>query len=242
MAGGFDCNFVNEPPEVIQSRCPVCLLILWEPYQATCCGKAFCRVCIERVRADNNPCPCCMTEGFDCFVDVARRQSLNEYDVYCTNRERGCQWVGRLGDFEDHLNPMPSQDRQLEGCPHTNIPCLHCSELVQCSVVEIHQNNECPQRPFSCVYCKDYVSCHEDVTNSHWPVCGSFPVQCPKKCSIEVMKRRNLTSHIDNDCPLKIVHCEFRSIDCEVKLPRKSLSPIIEKVCWPTCGYRQSNW
>ena len=38
------------------------------------------------------------------------------------------------------------------------------------------------------------------------------------------MERQNLESHIDNDCPLKIVDCEFKHIGCEVRLPRKSMS------------------
>ena len=222
--GGIDCKFVEKPPKGIQSDCPVCLLVLRDPYQATCCGYGFCRVCIERVKADNKPCPCCKREGFDCFEDKGRSRSLNEYDVYCTNERQGCRWVGGLGKLEDHLNSKPSQDKQLEGCPFTNVPCLHCSEPFQRSILEIHQNNECPKRPFSCKYCKDYDSNYEDVIHKHWPLCGGYPVQCPKKCSDETMERRNLRSHIDNDCPLKIVHCKFRNIGCEVRLPLKRLS------------------
>ena len=42
---GFDCQFVDAPKE-LQSECPVCLSILREPCQVTCCGKSFCRACI----------------------------------------------------------------------------------------------------------------------------------------------------------------------------------------------------
>ena len=221
--GGFDCKFVKELPPGIQSDCPVCLLVLREPYQATCCGYGFCRVCIERVRADNKPCPCCNVENFDCFEDKGRSRSLNEYDVYCTNKNQGCQWIGRLGKLEDHVNSKPSPDKQLDGCPYTNIPCVYCSKRFQRSTIEIHQSNECPKRPFSCRYCKDYNSTHEDMIEKHWPECGSFPVQCPKTCSDVTMERRNLKSHIDNDCPLTIVHCEFKHIGCAVRLSRKRL-------------------
>ena len=34
--GGYDCEFVEKPPEAIQSECPVCQLVLREPYQAIC--------------------------------------------------------------------------------------------------------------------------------------------------------------------------------------------------------------
>lgn len=45
--GGFDCEFEEKPSKGVQSECPVCLLVLRKPYQVTCCGYGFCRVCIE---------------------------------------------------------------------------------------------------------------------------------------------------------------------------------------------------
>ena len=105
--GGFDCEFVEKPPKAVQSECPVCLLILKEPYQATCCGYGFCRVCIERIRAENKPCPCCKAEGFDCFEDKGRKRLLNDYQVHCANKKIGCRWVGELGELENHLNHKP---------------------------------------------------------------------------------------------------------------------------------------
>ena len=123
VEGGFDCEFVEKLPKAIQSECPVCLLVLREPYQATCCGYGFCRVCIERVRLDKNPCPCCKAEEFDCFEDKRLKRSLNDFKVHCTNKKLGCEWVGELGEFESHLNSNPSQDKRLEGCQFTVIDC-----------------------------------------------------------------------------------------------------------------------
>ncbi len=222
--GGFDVRFVKEPPKELIVKCPICLLVLRDPYQATCCGDDFCHMCIERVKADNKPCPCCNTEGFNCFEDKGRRRSLRGYHVYCENENMGCQWVGELGEFESHRNSNPPQDKQLEGCPFTEVQCLHCSKPFRRSSVEAHQNNECPKRSYSCTHCKDYDSTYEDVMIKHWPVCGSFPIQCPKKCSNKTMKRQDLRSHTINDCPLTIVDCDFKSIGCKVRLPRNRLS------------------
>ena len=58
----------------------------------------------------------------------------------------------------------------------------------------------------------------------HWPVCGSYPVQCPNKCSNETMERQILESHVTNDCPLTVVDCDFKGVGCEIRLPRKDLS------------------
>ena len=220
--GGFDCDFVEKPPEAVQSECPVCCLVLREPCQATCCGYRFCRACIKRVRADNKPCPCCKRKGFACFEDKGLKRSLNDYKVHCPNKKL-CQWVGELGGLENHLNSTPSQDKQLEGCQFTKVQCLHCNEPFQRSNVEVHQNEECLKRPFSCEYCKDHNSTFEDVTTNHWPICGSYPVQCPNNCSSDIFERQNLDSHVTNDCPLTIIDCDFRHVGCEVRLPRKDL-------------------
>ena len=221
---GFDCEFEEKPSKGVQSECPVCLLVLREPYQATCCGYGFCRVCIERVRAENKPCPCCNTRKFDCFEDKGRRRSLYDFKVHCSNKRLGCQWVGELGELENHLNSNPSQDEQLEGCQYTQVKCLHCSEPFRRSDVDLHQNDQCLKRPFSCEHCKDYDASYEDVTTNHWPVCGSCPVQCPNKCSNETIERQDLNSHLANDCPLAVVDCDFKGVGCEVRLPRKDLS------------------
>ena len=222
--GGFDCEFVEKPPKAVQSECPVCLLVLREPYQATCCGYGFCRVCIERVRAENKPCPCCNAEKFDSFEDKGRKRLLNEYQVHCTNKKLDCQWVGELGELENHLNSNPPLDKQLEGCQLTQVQCLHCFQPIQRSDIGVHQNDQCLKRPFACEYCKDHDSTYEDVTTKHWPVCGSYPVQCPNECSDETMERQSLNSHIANDCPLAVVDCDFKGVGCEVRLPRKDLA------------------
>ena len=110
VKGGFDCEFEEKPSKGVQSECPVCLLILKEPYQVTCCGYGFCRVCIERVRAENIPCPCCNARDFDSFEDKRLKRSLYDFKVRCANKKQGCQWVGELGELENHLNYKPSQD------------------------------------------------------------------------------------------------------------------------------------
>ena len=76
------------------------------------------------------------------------------------------------------------------------------------------------KRPFSCEYCKHYNSTYLEVTVNHWPVCDSYPVQCPNKCSDEILKCQNLESHIANDCTLAIVDCDFKGVG---RLPRKDL-------------------
>ena len=121
--GGFDCEFVERPPEVLQSECPVCLQIIRDPYQVTCCGYSFCRSCIERIKADNKPCPLCNTKGFSDFPNTGLKRSLYAFKVRCSHQKDGCEWTGELGQLDVHLNNDPPSEKQLDGCPVTTISC-----------------------------------------------------------------------------------------------------------------------
>ena len=98
--GGYDCKFVTPPPAAFQTKCPICHLILREPYQTTCCGMNFCHSCIQRVE---NPicCPACRGK-LDLFRNKGLRHSLIQLHVWCTHH--GCKWSGELGELERHLN------------------------------------------------------------------------------------------------------------------------------------------
>ena len=220
--GGYECEFIEKPQTAFQSECPTCLLVLREPYQVDCCGYVFCRVCIEKVKTDNNPCPCCNAKDFDTFEDKRLKRSLYEFKVLCSNKEQGCQWEGELGQLDNHLNYNSSEEKQLKGCQYSQIKCLHCSEHFPRSKIEVHQSDQCQKRPFSCEYCNDYDSYYEDVTTNHWPVCECYSLECPQKCG-QALQRQHLKNHISNDCPLFVIDCDFQQIGCEVRLPRKDM-------------------
>lgn len=222
IQGGFDCEFVDKPPEIVQSECPVCLLILREPYQATCCGYSFCRVCIERIKLRNIPCPCCKAGEFDHYPNKGLQRSLYEFKAKCVNKDQGCEWVGELGQLDNHLNSKPTEDKQLQGCQFVEIQCRYCSELYQRHSIEAHQNEQCPKRSFSCDYCGDFESTYEDVTTNHWPVCSKYLVPCPNNCG-ETLQHQIVESHTANECPLTAIECTFKHVGCKVKLPRKDM-------------------
>ena len=106
---GFECEFVEKPPKAVQSECPICLLVLKEPYQAICCGKSFCKECIEQVTANNQICPTCNIKSFNLFPNKGLQQSLNDFEVYCSHKSKGCEWRGELRELDKHLN----SDNQL---------------------------------------------------------------------------------------------------------------------------------
>ena len=125
---GCECEFVEKPPKAVQSECPICLLVLREPYQATCCGKSFCKECIERIKTSIKSCPTCNDGNFNIFHNKGLQQSLYDFQVYCTHKSKGCEWTGELRELDNHLNSDPPADKSLEGCPFTVINCpLSCA-------------------------------------------------------------------------------------------------------------------
>ena len=102
--GGYDYEFVEPPHSTFQTACPICRLILREPYQVTCCGTSFCHTCIQLLQADNRRCPTCREDNFEMFSNKGLKRSLKQLQVYCTHRKDGCQWEGELGELDNHLN------------------------------------------------------------------------------------------------------------------------------------------
>ena len=223
--GGYDCDFVEKPPEAFQTECPICLQILKKPCFISCrCGQKFCRVCIEGVKRDNKPCPLCNLHNFTFMQDHGFERSLKELEVWCSWKKEGCKWRGNLGKLEEHLNQDPSPESQLNGCEFVAVECTYkCGEWFQRRHISTHQNEQCKKRPYSCDYCRDYASTFEDVIGVHYPQCGKYPVACPNDCDVYKIERQDLESHLRDKCPLTLVDCPFNYAGCETQLPRKDM-------------------
>lgn len=120
---GFECEFVEPPPKYFKPECPVCLHILREPYQATCCGNSFCQNCLEKVKNERKACPTCSTPNFVDFHNKGLQRMLYDFEVHCTHKSQGCEWTGELRELDNHLNSAPSANKSLEGCQFSVIDC-----------------------------------------------------------------------------------------------------------------------
>ena len=222
LQGGYECIFVKDPPEVLQTECPICLCVLKEPYLIDCCGNSFCRTCIDPIKSSNKPCPLCNVPFTATMPDKRLQRTLNELQVYCCHKEDGCEWVGELGSLPHHLNLKPEEGDRLIGCQLVAIQCAFCLDDIRRKDIEEHEKDMCPERPYSCEYCEEYESTHKDVTANHWPVCPSRPVPCPNECGISP-KLEFLDVHIANECPLQVIDCAFKYAGCKERLPRKDM-------------------
>ena len=219
---GFECEFTEELPGFVRSLCPICLLVLREPFQVTCCGKSFCQACIEEAYDTSDYCPACKQDDYEVFPDKGLQQDLYSFRVYCSNRSDGCSWQGELRELEGHMNSSPSKKKQFVGCLLTRIKCVHCGQRFCRSGIEQHQNLECFERPFICELCEEYESTFENVINEHAQCCKCRPVDCPNLCGVVVQHQR-LEEHLSRVCELSEVECEFSHAGCEAKTLRRDV-------------------
>ena len=220
--GGYDCEFLERPSsKLVQADCPICLLVLREPHQVTCCGYSFCRGCIQRVRDAQNACPTCGEEIIS-YPNIGLKRTLLALIVRCSRRGLGCEWEGELGELDRHLNQHPPLEKLLEGCQFSDVECTVCLQPFQRRYLKAHQSEDCPKRPFACQHCKQHEATFEEVTQSHWPECPSFPLPCPNNCDL-VLQRHEVEQHIRQNCTLALLHCDFHRVGCEVHLPRRDM-------------------
>ena len=214
-----ELSFVKELPEYLQIECPVCLGILTDPHIVSCCGHNFCGSCIERVKASNGSCPVCNEEEYQSFIDKKCSRIINRLEVYCSNKEKGCQWKGELKNMSTHLN----KEKRRGECQYEEVKCRYekCQERRQRRYVRDHENQECPQRLVLCQYCSSKGT-FLSITKDHYEECRQYPVTCPNKCVSTTMPRYSLTAHI-NECPLEPVDCVFSWAGCNDKPLRKDV-------------------
>lgn len=210
----YKYEFVRELPA--DFTCPICLDAVIGARQTSCCGHHLCQFCAETTA--NKVCPVCQNERMTSIPDLYFRRKLNQMLVYCSHKSKGCPWTGELNDVDEHL----------ERCGFELVACSYgCDQRVQRRELDEH-NSLCMKRPYSCEYCL-YKATYEDVTKVHWPVCETYPVDCPNGCSrSQRIARSDLQNHLSTECPLQEVECEFRYAGCHDKVIRENHSEHID--------------
>ena len=213
--GGYECEFVDPVKHFL---CPLCRHLTRDPNLTSCCGQHFCQVCINRIQTKHQPCPFCKETKFTVMLDKKQNQKVFELKVYCTMKEQGCSWTGKLGGLNRHLND----------CQYVTISCTKgCGVFFQRHCLAAHIAELCPKRDFKCKYC-GFKSTYVYICNKHWTSCRKYPLPCPNKCGIAEVQQGSLEQHL-NECPLQQVECEFCQAGCEEKIQRKDLTEHMEK-------------
>ena len=95
-------DFVEEPSQ--KYFCPVTFEILKDPLQTNfCCGNHLSRAAAERLGREGKPCPICNATPLKTTEDLYFRREVLALKVNCRNKLPGCEWVGELGELDNHL-------------------------------------------------------------------------------------------------------------------------------------------
>ncbi len=96
-------------------------------------------------------CPSCQQPiSKDGIVnDKNLQKEIQSLEVYCTNKDKGCNWEGTLRDFQTHL----------ETCGFIIIDCPNtCGARFERRFMTKHQNEDCAKRSVICEFCmKNYI-------------------------------------------------------------------------------------
>ena len=235
--GGYEYDFVDDLiPERFQ--CSICTKVLRDARLTECCGQHFCDSCLSDWLKQQKTCPHCRKARFQSMINKERIRDINELRIRCTNREKGCDWVGEMGVLEAHL-------KSDKGCGYVIVECMRkpdkaykpCGKSLERRHLTNHKENECKYRPYTCEYCghKDtfegitmgykmppwmLFSDLEKKVLSHYEECNEYPLECPNKCGEKTIKRKDVEAHRDI-CPLEPLKCPFKV--CRKTIHRKDM-------------------
>lgn len=147
MAGGYEYNFVEAPDELL---CMVCHHVAREAHQLECCGKVFCKTCINDDRISSYPN--CREPSPRIFRDLRSSRNIKRLRVICENEGNGCDWSGVLEGYESHKQECGFQE--VKCC---NFPW--CTQMVQKQHLTEHLDTTCPGRKEECHVLQHNCSC-----------------------------------------------------------------------------------
>ena len=211
--GGHDYEFVIGPPSD-EYTCLICTLVVRNAQQASCCGKLFCRQCLENSVRVNDNCPNCREDlNGKYFPDRRAIRVINQLKVYCKNKDKGCTWEGEVRHAKNHC------DR----CPYRHVQCPNqCNEAVRSMDLPKHLETQCPKREVRCRHCKQ-IGDYAYISMDHLEDCPDLQIECPNEGCRVKQKRKNMEIHRQL-CPKETVSCEYANFGCNHVCPREDIT------------------
>ena len=211
LSQGYICEFVDDVEDYYY--CQKCKLVARRLAITSCCGESFCLACITETLYQELPCPKCKEEGFSTLEQAKHQQKINNLQVYCSMKGRGCGWSGLLEQLDTHLDP------EQDDCQYVDTKCpLNCQQIIPNNKVEQHMVEECAKRDFVCKHC-NFKATYEEVTYKHLPECKYVPLQCKNRCGVSY-DREDEEDHM-KICRLEEILCEFSNMGCKQRFQRE---------------------
>lgn len=139
--------------------CPICHSAFDSPVTSSICGHTFCRGCIDRfLEMDDEDerdqgetqvqqyCPSCRSPISSSSLKPADKiisNLVDELEVFCSERESGCNWTGQRSTFRNHV---------VADCQHRSVECDICKGQTKLSQLETHRI-KCLAERFACPHC-----------------------------------------------------------------------------------------
>ena len=181
---GYQREFIDSVPE--DFYCKKCTLVARQLTFTSCCGESYCHACITDIQEQGKPCPACEREAFTTVELMKYQKRVNQLQVYCSMKERGCDWSGTLEQLDTHLDP------DQDNCQYVDTKCpLNCHLTIPKNKVEQHVAQHCAKRPYAC----------------------HVPLQCPNLCEV-TFEHDFMEDHMKM-CRLQKVGCEFSGVGCD---------------------------
>ena len=179
-------DFVERPSQ--DFFCPVSLELLLEPQLTSCCGHHLSLEVANRLQRDGKTCPMCNGEGWGAFLDKYHRRRVHQVHVRCWHADRGCVWVGEVGQLTRHANL----------CEKRPWMCHYCGLLCERGEGEGKHWPECAKFPEPCPNGCEVGRVERCGMEQHRRECPLEPVACEMKefgCSV-VVPRKELATHM----------------------------------------------
>ena len=208
---GYQCEFIDSVPEDLY--CKKCNLVARKFTIASCCGESYCHYCITAIQKQGESCPACGEKEYTTLQHIKYQKRINCLQVYCSMKERGCDWSGTLEQLDTHLDP------DQDNCQYVDTKCpLNCHMTIPKNKVEQHVAQHCAKRPYVCQHC-NFKATYEEVVDTHLPECKYVPLQCPNLCGV-TFERDFMEDHMKM-CRLEEIECEFSGVGCDDQFIRE---------------------
>ena len=221
--GGYQFELVQKFDDNMEDilMCMICHLPSRDPQLSSCCGHTFCKSCLDSIKQfgrtrSTSVCPVCRDKAFQAFPNKQADRKIRRLDVFCSNKEKGCEWHGEINDVEVHLNNTNNNN----GCQYEDVECVHgCGKRLQRQYIMKHMEIECLHRTVDCQYCS-LSGIHNFITGAHKEECPKVVISCPNGCEVNDILREEMDEH-KGVCPLEVISCKYIKLGCKTKMARE---------------------
>ena len=121
--------FVEEPSQ--DFYCPVTFGLLLQPYRTSCCGQHLSEFAATRIQREGKTCPLCRASEWKTELNKDVQLKVQGLPVFCPHVDRGCEWKGKLRQFDTHVTSCTRKNAPLKSTRYTN-PCTKNNYRTSC--------------------------------------------------------------------------------------------------------------